>query len=143
MTCWNISIANLFSGILGRPVRLLTLKQPQGRPCQQECWGKNPTTAWKGSFERARTRRRYLVHALQNSQDVFDCRVVRVELNGLEEVVAQLKAKQLCRQAGLPHVHVSLHDGGVQRVPPTHCDSGKHNRLSKAGSGENHSLQFT
>lgn len=49
----------------------------------------------------------YLVHVLQDSQNIFDCRAVREQLNG-----------QHHRQGLLPHFDISTHNGGVLRVPP-------------------------
>lgn len=89
-------------------------------------------------LERERMRQHYLVHALQNPQNVFESRAVR----------ERLKPGQATGQGKLPHVDMSLHDGGVLWVPPIHCNSTKHNIQALKVSAtqdcdENDSLQLT
>lgn len=75
------------------------------------------TRVLKSLFDRERMRRYYLVHALQNSQNIFDCRAVRERL--------EHGPSQPSIQGQLPHLDMSLHDGGVLRVPPIPCNNRK------------------
>lgn len=113
------------------------------------CWPLNNRIAdcvnWGGCdgehtslFDRERIRQYYLVHALQNSQNIFDCRAVRESRPSIHD--------------HLPHLEMSLHDGGVLRVPPIPCNNRKCStqvlvKLSAKQvwkeSDENNSLQLT